>query len=83
MALRHSAWSNKSCYNIISLTKKMLSGLHQIKYFGLVHTCIYIYIYIYIYTCETPIKVYGQVPYLAKLEKFSSYSLSSSAVINM
>ena len=81
MALRHSAWSNKSCYNIISLTKKMLPGLHQIKFFGLVHTCIYIYIYIY--TCETPIKVYGQVPYLAKLEKFSSYSLSSSAVINM
>ena len=81
MALRHTAWSNKSCYNIISLTKKMLSGLHQIKFFGLVHTCIYIYIYIY--TSETPIKVYGQVHYLAKLEKFSSYSLSSSAVINM
>ena len=44
----------------------------------------YIDIYIYkLYTCETPIKVYGQVHYLAKLEKFSSYSLSSSAVINM
>ena len=78
MALRHSAWSNKSCYNIISLTKKICQA--YIKSNFLVW---FIHVYIYIYTCETPIKVYGQVPYLAKLEKFSSYSLSSSAVINM
>ena len=81
MALRHTAWNNKSCYNYHFFDQKMLSDLHQIKFFGLVHTCIYIYIYIY--TCKTPIKVYGQVHYLAKLEKFSSYSLSSSTVINM